>query len=52
MVDFGWPTVGDSMVAEFIFPAAVQLASWHPGASVLAVAVVRPGQEQTSLVVG
>jgi hypothetical protein len=30
----------------------VQLASWHPGASVLAVAVVRPGQVQTSLVVG
>jgi hypothetical protein len=52
VVDFGWPTVGDSMVAEFIFPATVQLASWHPGASVLAVAVVRPGQEQTSLVVG
>jgi hypothetical protein len=52
VVDFGWPTVGDSMVAEFIFPAAVQLASWHPGASVLAVAVVRPGQVQTSLVVG
>ena len=52
VVDFGWPTVGDSMVAEFIFPATVQLASWHPGASVLAVTVVRPGQEQTSLVVG
>ena len=52
VVDFGWPTVGDSMVAEFIFPATVQLASWHPGASVLAVAVLRPGQEQTSLVVG
>jgi len=52
VVDFGWPTVGDSLVAEFIFPDTVQLASWHPGASVLAVAVVRPGQEQTSLVVG
>jgi hypothetical protein len=52
VVDFGWPTVGDSMVAEFIFPGTVQLASWHPGASVLAVAVVRPGQVQASLVVG
>jgi hypothetical protein len=52
VVDFGWPTVGDSLVAEFIFPGTVQLASWHPGASVLAVAVVRPGQVQTSLVVG
>ena len=52
VVDFGWPTGGDSLVAEFIFPATVQLASWHPGATGLAVAVVRPGQEQASLVVG
>ena len=52
VVDFGWPTVGDSLVAEFVFPGTVQLASWHPGASVLTVAVVRPGQVQTSLVVG
>ena len=44
--------IGDSLVAEFIFPATVQLAAWHPGATVLAVAVVRPGQEQASLVVG
>jgi hypothetical protein len=51
VVDFGWPTSGDSLVAEFIFPATVQLASWHPGATRLAVAVVRPGQDQASLVV-
>jgi hypothetical protein len=30
----------------------VQLVSWHPGASVLTVAVVKLGQAQTSLVVG
>jgi hypothetical protein len=52
VVDYGWPTAGDTLVAEFIFPATVQLASWHPGASALSVANIRPGQEQTSLVVG
>ena len=54
LVDFGWPTSGDSLVAEFIFPAKVQLASWHPGATRLAVAVIGPeqDQDQDSLVVG
>ena len=52
LVDFGWPTRGDSLVAEFIFAAKVQLASWHPGAARLAVAVIRPGQDQVALVVG
>jgi hypothetical protein len=52
LIDFGWPTSGDSLVAEFIFPAKVQLASWHPGATRLAVAVIRPGQDLASLVVG
>lgn len=52
LVDFGWPTSGDSLVAEFIFATKVQLAAWHPGATRLAVAVIRPGQDQVSLVVG
>jgi hypothetical protein len=52
LVDFGWPTSGDSLVAEFIFPAKAQLASWHPGATRLAVSVFRPEQDQASLVVG
>jgi hypothetical protein len=52
VVDFGWPTSGDSLVAEFIYPDTVQVAAWHPGATGLAVAVVRSGQEQASLVVG
>ena len=52
VVDFGWPTGGDSLVAEFVFPAKVQLASWHPGATRLAVAVIGPGQDQDSVVVG
>jgi hypothetical protein len=52
LVEFGWPTSGDTLVAEFFFPGKVQLASWHPGATRPAVAVIRPGQDQASLVVG
>jgi len=50
LAGFGWPTSGDSLVAEFIFATKVQLASWHPGATRLAVAVIR--QDQAPLVVG
>ena len=52
LVEFGWPTSGDTLVAEFFFPGRVQLASWDPGATRLAVAVIRPAQDQDSLVVG
>jgi hypothetical protein len=52
LIDFGWPTSGDSLVAEFVFPATVQLASWHPGATRLAVAAIRPGPDLAALVVG
>jgi len=52
LVDFGWPTSGDSLVAEFIFATKVQVASWHPGAARLAVTAIQPGQDQASLVVG
>jgi hypothetical protein len=52
LVGFGWPAGGDDLVAEFIFASKAQLASWHPGAARLAVAVIRPGQDQTRLVVG
>lgn len=51
-VEFGWPTSGDSLIAEFIFATQVQLASWHPGATRLAVAAVRSAQDLASLVVG
>jgi hypothetical protein len=30
----------------------VQIASWRPGAPLLAVAVVRPAQHPTALIVG
>jgi hypothetical protein len=52
LVDFGWPTSGDSLVAEFIFATKVQVASWHPGATRLAVTAIQPGPNQASLVVG
>jgi hypothetical protein len=49
---FGWPADGDSLVAEFTFMPTIQLASWHPGASRLAVSVLKPGRTQASLIVG
>lgn len=52
LVGFGWPADSDSLVAEFIFTTKAQLASWHPGASRLAVTVIPPGPDQAALVVG
>jgi hypothetical protein len=52
LVGFGWPTGGDSLVAELNFMTTVQVASWRPGAPDLAVAAIRPGTDSTSLVIG
>jgi hypothetical protein len=52
LFSFGWPTSGDSLVAEFNFMPIMQLASWHPGASRLAVTVIQPGPTEASLIVG
>jgi hypothetical protein len=49
---FGWPGDGNSLVAEFTFMPTVQLASWKPGASKLAVSVLKPGSPLASLIVG
>jgi hypothetical protein len=43
LIGFGWPPGGDRLVAELSFTTKVQLASWRPGATQLAVTVVRPG---------
>jgi hypothetical protein len=51
LVGFGWPTAGDSLVAELSFTTTVQVASWRPGAADLAVAAVRPGRDSATLVV-
>jgi hypothetical protein len=52
LAGFGWPGGSDSLVAEFNFESTTRLASWHPGASELALAVVKPGPAQASLIVG
>jgi hypothetical protein len=52
LAGFGWPSDGDSLVAELSFTTKVQVASWHPGATRLAVAAIRPGQDSDSLIVG
>src|ERR1700678_1398321 len=52
LFSFGWPSSGDSLVAEFNFMPIMQLASWHPGASRLAVTVIQPGPTEASLIVG
>jgi len=52
LVGFGWPASSDSLVAELSFTTKVQLASWHPGASRLAIAVLRPQRSPASLVIG
>jgi hypothetical protein len=52
LVGFGWAASGDSLVAELNFATKVQLASWRPGASRLAIAVLRPGHNPVPLVIG
>jgi hypothetical protein len=52
LVGYGWPAGTDSLVAELSFTSKVQLASWRPGAARLAVAVLGPRQNPTSLIVG
>ena len=52
LLGFGWPASSDSLVAEFGFTTKVQLASWRPGASQLAVTVLRPQHSPASLVIG
>jgi hypothetical protein len=52
LAGFGWPAAGDSLVAELTFTTKVQVASWNPGATRLAVAAIRPGQDSDSLIVG
>jgi hypothetical protein len=52
LVGFGWPAGSDSLVAEFSFTTKVQLVSWRPGGSRLAVTVLRPRHSPASLVIG
>jgi hypothetical protein len=52
LAGFGWPDNSNSLVAEFNFESTMQLTSWHPGASELSLAVIKPGPTQTSLIIG
>jgi hypothetical protein len=52
LISFGWPAGGNSLVAELGFTTKVQLMSWHPGASLLATALLRPRLNSGSLVIG
>jgi hypothetical protein len=52
LISFGWPASSDSLVAELSFTTKVQLMSWRPGASRLAIAALRPQQSPVSLVIG
>jgi hypothetical protein len=52
LIGFGWPPGGDRLVAELSFTTKVQLAAWRPGATQLAVTVVRPGHGADSIITG
>jgi hypothetical protein len=52
LAGFGWPAASDSLVAEFNFESTTQVTSWHPGASELALADIKPGNTQAWLIVG
>lgn len=52
LIGFGWPASSESLVAELSFTTKVQLASWHPGASRLAVTTPGPQRSPASLVIG
>jgi hypothetical protein len=52
LVGFGWLAGGDSLIAELSFTTKVQVTSWRPGATRLAVAAVRPGRDSDALVLG
>jgi hypothetical protein len=52
MDGFDWPFGNDTLVAELTFTTKVQLASWRPGASQLAIAALTPRHSPISLVIG
>ncbi len=49
---FGWPGGSDSLVAELRFTTKVQVASWRPGGSRPAIAVIRSARNSAALIVG
>ena len=51
-VGFGWAAGSGGLVAEFSFTTKVQLASWRPGATRLAIVALRPPHSPAPLVIG
>jgi hypothetical protein len=52
LVGFGWAAGSGGLVAEFSFTTKVQLASWRPGASRLAIVALTPRHSPAALVIG
>jgi hypothetical protein len=52
VIGFGWPASSDSLVAELTFTTTVQLASWRPGASRLAIAALSGQPSPGSVIIG
>jgi hypothetical protein len=52
LIGFGWPAGASTLVAEMSFTTKLEVTSWRPGAARPAVAIVRPGQDPASLIVG
>jgi hypothetical protein len=52
LVGFGWPAGGDDLVTELNFMAKLQVVAWRSDAHGLSVAVISPGPESDSLIVG
>jgi hypothetical protein len=52
LISFGWPASGDSLVTELSFTTKVQLTSWRPGASRLAIATLTSRQSPAAVVTG
>ena len=52
LAGFGWPAGSDTLVAKLTFTTKAQLASWHPGASQLAIAALKPRHSPLPLVIG
>jgi hypothetical protein len=52
LIGFGWPASSETLVAELSFTTKVQLASWQPGASRLAITTLRPQHSPASMIIG
>jgi hypothetical protein len=52
LAGFGWPAGDGTLVAELSFTTRLEVTSWRPGATRLAVAFIRPRQNPATLIVG